>query len=150
MVINALETAFENIEKPKHLISDHGSVFSSAAFRAFMESNKVKIRYGAIGEHGSIAATERVIETLKYEWLKKVAIIRGYRHLERLCCEFTEWYNVWRPHEFLGSATPAAVFRDRAVPFVLKSAKDVPENIITKRFKETKVTAYGLKKAAWA
>ncbi len=148
MVINALEAAFENTGKPKHLISDHGSVFTSAAFREFIDSNRVKIRYGAIGEHGSIAVTERVIETLKYEWLKKVVIIRGFRHLERLCCEFTEWYNNWRPHEFLGSATPATVFRDRAVPFVLKNAKDVPENIITKRFEETKVTAYGLKKAA--
>jgi putative transposase len=147
-VINALEAAFENTGKPKHLISDHGSVFTSAAFREFIDSNKVRIRYGAIGEHGSIAVTERVIETLKYEWLKKVAIIRGFRHLERLCSEFTKWYNVWRPHEFLGSATPATVFRDRAVPFVLKKAKDVPENIITKRFEETKVTAYRLKKAA--
>ena len=80
-VINALEEAFVNSGKPKHLISDHGSVFTSAAFREFIDSNRVKIRYGAIGEHGSIAVTERVIETLKYEWLKKVAIIRGYRHL---------------------------------------------------------------------
>lgn len=148
MVINALEAAFVNMGKPKHLISDHGSVFTSAAFREFIDSNRVKIRYGAIGEHGSIAVTERVIETLKYEWLKKVAIIRGYRHLERLCCEFTEWYNVWRPHEFLASATPATVFRDKAVPIVLKSAKDVPDNIVVKRFEKTKVTAYGLKKAA--
>jgi len=69
------------------------------------------------------AVTERVIETLKYEWLKKVAIIRGYRHLVKLCNVFTEWYNDWRPHEFFGSATPATVFRDKAVPFVLKKRK---------------------------
>jgi len=92
--------------------------------------------------------TERVIETLKYEWLKKVAIIRGYRHLVKLCNEFTEWYNNWRPHEFLGSATPAIAFRGKAVLFVLKSAKDVPADLETKRFKETKVTAYRTKKAA--
>jgi len=112
MVINELEAAFENTGKPKHLISDHGSVFTSAAFREFMDSNRVKIRYGAIGEHGSIAVTERVIETLKYEWLKKVAIIRGYRHLTQLCKNFTECYNDWRPHEFLGSATPGEVFHN--------------------------------------
>jgi len=148
MVINALEAAFKNTGKPKHLISDHGSVFTSAAFREFIDSNRVKIRYGAIGEHGSIAVTERVIETLKYEWLKKVAIIRGFRYLERLCSEFTEWYNVWLSHEFLSSVTPTKVFRDKAVPIVLKNTKDVPENILVKRFEETKVTAYGLKKAA--
>ncbi|MCP4754742.1 MAG: transposase [Proteobacteria bacterium] len=61
-------------------------------------SNKVKIRYGAIGEHGSIAVTERVIETLKYEWLKKAAIIRGFRHLTNVCSDFAECYNNWRPH----------------------------------------------------
>jgi len=42
MVINALEAAFENTGKPKHLISDHGSVFTSAAFRELMDSNRVK------------------------------------------------------------------------------------------------------------
>jgi len=148
MVINALEAAFENIGKPKHLISDHGSVFTNAAFREFMDSNRVKIRYGAIGEHGRFTVKERVLETLKYEWLKKIAIIRGYQHLVKLCSEFTEWYNIWRPHEFLDSATPAAVFRDKAVPFVLKNAKDVPTDLETKRFKETKATAYKIRKAA--
>jgi len=147
-VINALEEAFVNSGKPKHLISDHGSIFTSAAFREFIDSNRVKIRYGAIGEHGSIAVTERVIETLKYEWLKKVAIIRGYRHLVKLCNEFTEWYNDWRPHEFLGSATPATVFRDKAVPIVPKTAKIIPADLEIKSFQETRVTAYRVKKAA--
>ena len=147
-VINALEAAFEFFGSPKHIITDHGSVFTSAAFREFIDSNRVKIRYGAIGEHRSIAVTERVIETLKYEWLKKLAIIRGHRHLVKLCNEFTEWYNVWRPHEFLVSATPTTFFRDKAVPFVLKNSKDLPANLEIKRFKETKTTAYRVKKAA--
>jgi putative transposase len=41
-VINALEAAFENTGKPKHIITDHGSVFTSAAFREFIFSNRVK------------------------------------------------------------------------------------------------------------
>jgi transposase len=53
-VIDALEMAFVNFGKPKHLISDQGSVFTSAAFREFLDSYNVKIRYGAIGEHGSM------------------------------------------------------------------------------------------------
>ena len=97
---------------------------------------------------GSIAVTERVIETLKYEWLKKVPIIRGYLHLTDLCNGFTEWYNNWRPHEFLGSATPAKVFQDKVVPFVPRSSKDIPTDMEIKRFVETKTTAYRIKKAA--
>ncbi|MCP4752624.1 MAG: transposase family protein [Proteobacteria bacterium] len=146
--INALEATFDFFGAPKHLVSDQGSVFTSAAFREFLDSNNVKIRYGAIGEHGSIAVTERVIETLKYEWLKKVAIIRGHRHLTHLCSCFTDWYNNWRPHEFLGSATPSVVFRDKTVPLVPKTAKVVPTAVEIKRFRETRVTAYRIKKAA--
>mgnify|MGYP005641373849 FL=1 len=96
----------------------------------------------------AIAVTERVIETLKYEWLKKVAIVRGYRHLTQLCTSFTEWYNEWRPHEFLGSTTPAMAFQNKAVPLVPKNAKNVPVNLETKRFKETKVIGYRVGKAA--
>ncbi len=148
MIINALEATFENNGKPKHIISDQGSVFTSAAFTEFIDSNRVKIRYGAVGEHGSIAVTERVIETLKYEWLKKVPVIRGYRHLTTLCDNFSEWYNNWRPHEFLGSATPNVVFNTKAVPIVSKNSKDVPTDLEIKRFRETKTTAYRIKIAA--
>ncbi len=146
--VNALEAAFEKFGKPKHLISDQGSVFTSAAFSECLDHYNVKIRYGAIGQHGSIAVTERAIETLKYEWLKKVAIIRGFGHLVGLCSDFTEWYNNWRPHEFLGSATPAVVFRDKTVPIVPKTAKVVPAAMEIKRFRETRVTAYRIEKAA--
>jgi hypothetical protein len=53
-VIDALDFTFENNGTPKHLISDQGSVFTSAAFREFLGLYNVKIRYGAIGEHGSM------------------------------------------------------------------------------------------------
>ena len=147
-VIDALEIAFENCGKPKPLISDQGSVFTSAAFREFIDLYDVKIRYGAVGQHGSIAVTERVIETLKYEWLKKVAIIRGFRHLTQLCTSFTECYNNWRLHEFLGSATPGSVYLKKAVPLVRKNSKSIPANLVIKRFRETKVIGYRIKKAA--
>ena len=96
----------------------------------------------------AIAVTERVIETLKYEWLNKVPVIRGFRHLTQLCKSFTEWYNNWRPHEFLGSATPGQTFQNKSVPFVMKNMKEIPADMEIKRFKETKVTAYRIKKAA--
>ena len=149
-VINALEAAFAQFGFPKHLVSDQGTQFISAALAEFLglDAYKVKHRFGAVGQHGSIAVTERVIETLKYEWLKRVAIIRGYNHLLALCEGFTVWYNNWRPHEFLGSATPSDVYRDKAVPFVPRNAKTASEHIEVKRFAEAKVTGYRLKRAA--
>ncbi len=149
-VINALEAAFAQFGIPKHLVSDQGPQFTCAAFAEFLglDEYKVKHRFGAVGQHGSIAVTERVIETLKYEWLKRVAIIRGYTHLLTLCEDFVVWYNEWRPHEFLGSTTPNEVYRDKTVPFVPKDAKAVPEHIEVKGFAETKITGYRLKQAA--
>ena len=101
-----------------------------------------------MAQHGSIAVTERVIETLKYELLKRVAIIRGYRYLLALCQDFTNWYSDWRPYKFPDSATPSKVRREKAVPFIPRTAKAVPENIEVKRFSETNVTGYRLKQAA--
>jgi transposase InsO family protein len=149
-VINAQEAAFAQFGVPKYLVSDQGPQFTCAALVEFLslDAYKVQHRFGAVGQHGSIAVTERVIETLKYEWLKRVAVIRGYSHLLALCESFAIWYNDWRPHEFLGSATPGQVYRDKAVPFVPKLAKSLPDNIAVKRFAETNVTGYRLKQAA--
>ena len=75
-VINALEAAFAQFGIPKHLVSDQGPQFISAALAEFLslEEYRVKHRFGAVGQHGSIAVTERVIETLKYEWLRRVSL----------------------------------------------------------------------------
>ena len=42
--INALEEALVNSGSPKHIITDQGTVFTSAAFREFLDSHNVKIR----------------------------------------------------------------------------------------------------------
>ena len=47
----------------------------------------------------------------------------------------------------MGSATPGSVFKEKAVSFVPKSSKSIPVDLDIKRFKETKVTAYRIKKA---
>jgi hypothetical protein len=39
-------------------------------------------------------------------------------------------------------------FQNKAVPLVSKSAKDVPIDLEIKKFDETKVTAYKIKKAS--
>jgi putative transposase len=75
--INALEDAIEKHGKPKHLISDQASVFKGAAFAELVNKYDIKHRFGAIGKHGSIAVIERINKTLKYEWLNKIAIIKG-------------------------------------------------------------------------
>jgi hypothetical protein len=43
-----------------------------------------------------------------------VPIIRGFCHLNRLCAEFGEWYNGWRPHMTLDGTRPDDVYYNKA------------------------------------
>ncbi len=92
-----------------------------------------------------ISVTERVIKTLKYEWLKRVSFIRGFDHLVTLCEEFEDWYNTWRPHMTLDAFRPDDVYYDRKPKKPQRDSKTVPGNIQQHLLRETRVTGYRLK-----
>ncbi len=147
-VCDALERAFRAFGPPRHLISDHEGVFIGVAFSELLDKWHVKLRLGAVGKHGSIAVTERVIWTLKYEWLFRPPLIKGFDHLASLCADFAVWYNGWRPHMRLDGARPDDVYgRDLPEP-VARDAKVLPVTIERRYFSETRVTGYRLPKAA--
>jgi transposase len=87
-VVEVLERAFSRHGSPKHTITDQEGVFASEVFRDLLWRWNVKQRFGAVGRHGSIAVTERLIRTLKYDWLRRVPVIRGLDHLEALVADF--------------------------------------------------------------
>ncbi len=147
-IINALESAIQEHGAPKHIISDQASVFTGDVFVELLKTWNIKPRLGAIGKHGSIAVTERVIKTLKYEWLKRVAIIKGIDHLTCLCKEFETWYNSWRPHMTLDGIRPDDVYYDNKPKKPRRDAKTVPCNIEQHFFCQTRIMGYRLKKAA--
>jgi transposase InsO family protein len=113
-----------------------------------LDTYEILHRFGAIGKHGSIAVTERVNKTLKYEWLKRVAIIKGIDHLTELCKEFELWYNRWRPHMTLDGIRPDDVYYDRKPAKPKRDAKTVPINIEQHYFHQTRITGYRLRKVA--
>jgi hypothetical protein len=92
--------------------------------------------------------TERAIKTLKYEWLERVPLIKGFDHLMSLCTEFKSWYNSWRPHMALEGLRPDDFYHDRRPDKPKRDAKTVPGNIERHVFAETQITAYCLKNAA--
>ena len=145
---NALESAMEEHGAPKHIISDQASVFTGDVFAELLDGWNIKPRLGAVGKHGSISVTERVIKTLKYEWLKRVPIIKGFDHLTMLCEEYENWYNRWRPHMTLDGFRPDDVYYEKKPEKPKRDAKTVPCNIEHHRFQETRITGYRLKKAA--
>ncbi len=145
---NALESAIGKYGAPKHIISDQAGVFTGDVFAEILDTYSIKPRLGAVGKHGSIAVTERVIKTLKYEWLKRVAIIRSFGHLTMLCKEFAAWYNSWRPHMTLDGIRPDDVYYDTKPDKPKRDAKTVPCHIEQYFFRETRITGYRLRKAA--
>jgi transposase InsO family protein len=147
-IVRALESAIQEHGAPKHIISDQASVFTGDAFAELLDSWNVKPRFGAIGKHGSISVTERVIKTLKYEWLKRVPIIKGFDHLTMLCKEFQYWYNIWRPHMTLDGIRPDDVYYDKKPEKPKRDSKRLPCNIEQHLFRETRATGYRLKDVA--
>lgn len=147
-ISGALEEAFRTLGPPKHLISDRGSGFDSDAMAGFLSPYGVKQRFGAVGRHGSIAVTERANRTLKEEWLRRVPLIRGARHLAELCGSFTLWYNEWRPHMTLGGCRPADFYCREMPEPVSSDAKVVPLRIERRRFAETRTVGFRLQQAA--
>lgn len=145
---NALETAIERHGAPKHIVSDQARVFIGKVYAKLLERWTIKPRLGAIGKHGSISVTERVNKTFKYEWLKRVSLIKGFDHLVKLCDEFEDWYNAWRPHMTLDGLRPDDIYYDRKLEKPDRNAKTIPENIERHLFHETRVTGYRLKHVA--
>ena len=50
---------------PKYIICDRGAQFDNDGFRQWCRRRGIRPRFGAIGQHGSIAVVERFILTLK-------------------------------------------------------------------------------------
>ena len=134
--------------KPKHMISDQAKVFVGDAFAELLKQGNIKPRFGAVGKHGSIAVTERVIKTLKYEWLRGVPLTKGFDHLTLLCTQFQNWYNAWQPHMALEGLRPDNLYYGRKPEMPKPEAKAVPSNIERHVFVETRLTAYRLQNAA--
>lgn len=147
-IIEALECAMQEHGAPKHIISDQASAFIGDVLAELLRQWTIKPRLGAVGKKGSIAVTERVIKTLKCEWLRCVPIIKGYDHLTPLCSEFESWYNGWRPHMTLAGLRPDGLYYGRKPNKPQRDAKVMPDTIERHVFAETRLTAYRLKKAA--
>jgi transposase InsO family protein len=143
-VVGAMEEAFAQHGAPRHLISDQEGVFITDAFRELLIPWDVRQRFGAVGKHGAIAVTERVIRTLKYEWLTRVPVIRGLDHLEALLADFACYYNSWRPHSTLKGAVPGLIHAGQRWSVLPKTAKTVPAHVERRFFPDTRVTGFRL------
>jgi transposase InsO family protein len=106
---------------PKYIISDKGSQFREG-YCDWCTARGIKPRFGAVGQHGSIAIVERFILSLKNECTRRIIVPL---HIERFGAElwtYLRWYDGVRPHQSLGGRTPnevcgAAPSQPAVVPF---------------------------------
>ena len=95
---------------PKYLICDKDSIFWCADFKRWCRRRGVRPRYGAVGQHGSIALVERFIRTLKDEGTRRTLVPQRRTRFQRQLAHFVVWYNEHRPHAVLGGSTPNEVY----------------------------------------
>ncbi len=99
---------------PRHLVTDHGRQFRSAAFKRALQRRGIRRRFGAIGKTGSLALIERFWRSMKEEYARGLFLYRPLRTIERQLQSFALWINRERPHQSLGNRTPDEVHSGRA------------------------------------
>jgi transposase InsO family protein len=95
---------------PKYIISDKGKQFWCRSFKRWCRRRSIRPRFGAVGEHGSIAIVERFIRSMKNECTFRILVPL---RLDAMRCElglYAVWYNEHRPSQALGGRTPWEVY----------------------------------------
>ena len=114
-VVGVLDRAIRRHGKPRHFVSDQGSQFTANVFRQRLRALSIGQRFGAIGQYGSIAVIERFWRTLKGLLGVRLFPPLSAAHLEARVELALAYYSHLRPHQGLGGATPAEVYRG-AIP----------------------------------
>jgi transposase InsO family protein len=98
--------------KPKYIIADKGKQFWCRSFKRWCRRRSIRARFGAVGEHGSIAIVERFIRSMKNEYTSRILVplrLESMRH--ELAC-YSTWYNRYRPSQALRGRTPWEAYTD--------------------------------------
>jgi hypothetical protein len=98
-----------NGRAPKYTVTDKGCQFHCKNYENWCQENDIKPRFGAVGKHGSIAVTERFIKSLKDEGTHRIDVPFNFNDMREELALYFEWYNKYRPHEYLNGGTPQEV-----------------------------------------
>jgi len=97
---------------PKYIICDKGQQFWCGVFKDWCDRHGITPRFGAVGQHGSIALIERFILSLKNECTRIILVPLRSETFHRELTFFANWYNYSRPHSSLNGKTPHEVYHD--------------------------------------
>lgn len=96
--------------RPRHLVVDHGSQFTATEFERFAGAQKIRIRYGAVGETHSLGLIDRFFRTLKDSLSLRSLRPWNFKDLKRRLSLALVHYAYVRPHASLAGFTPIEVY----------------------------------------
>jgi putative transposase len=107
------QTIHRTGSRPRHLVTDKGPQFYYDGFIDWCRRKNIKPRFGAVGQHGSIAVVERLILSMKC--LLGCLLLVPFRreHFQKELSLIAEWYNQYRPHTSLSGKTPNEAYHGR-------------------------------------
>ena len=85
-------------QAPRYIVSDRGAQFQDE-YRVWCRQRGVRPRFGAVGQHGSIAIIERFILSMKEEFLRRIHVPATHSAMVAALGAYELWYNVHRPHD---------------------------------------------------
>jgi len=97
---------------PKYIICDKGQQFWCSVFKDRCDHQGITPRFGAVGQHGSIALIERFILSLKNECTRRIFVPLRSETFHWQLTLFAKWFNQKRPHSSLNGKTPHEVYHD--------------------------------------
>jgi putative transposase len=109
--VDCLEEALRSHGKPEIFNSDQGAQFTSEAFTGVLKREGVVISMDGRGRVFDNIFVERLWRSVKYEDV----YLKGYATMGELMlglAEYFAFYNAERPHQSLGNAAPAVVYRN--------------------------------------
>jgi transposase InsO family protein len=95
---------------PKYIIADKGKQFWCGSFKRWCRGRSIRPRFGAVGEHGSIAIVECFIRSMKNECTFRILVPLRLEAMRHELAYYAVWYNEHRPSQALVGRTPREVY----------------------------------------
>jgi transposase InsO family protein len=108
---SSVDGVFDPHKPVRFLIRDNDGKYSGA-FDPIFRSGGIKVITTPKRAPNANAHMERWIRSVRGECLDKILII-NHRHLQRVMCEYVEFYNTARPHQGIEQRIPVQKPGDR-------------------------------------